>query len=91
MPTILFAVDEHNSVKVLKIEMLEDEHYDVTCDDITEMETGIFRDDEDYSLGVYKGSLRWVDTTIHYPEYEADGYWEIADDFELVTNLEDEI
>lgn len=87
MPKIIFAVDERNHPKVLKVELCDDEHFDIMCEDIEEIESNILMESEDYSLGVYKGSLTWVDDTHHYPEYEVDGYWEIADDFELITDL----
>ena len=32
MPKILFAVDEHNHPKVLKIELLDAEHFDIIKD-----------------------------------------------------------
>lgn len=91
MPKILFAVDENNYPKILKVELSDDEHFEIPPSDIEEIEHNIFAEGEDYSLGVYKGSLTWVDDTSHYPEYEHDGYWEISDDFELITNLTDEI
>lgn len=88
MSKIIFAVDEHNHVKVLKID-LDGEDCEVLSEDIQEMEYGIFREGEDYAMGVYKGSLKWVDTTSHYPEYEPDGYWDISDDFKLITNVDE--
>lgn len=91
MPKILFAVDENNKTKVLKINILPSEEVEVTDDDISELEIGSFRMDGDYSMGVYKGDLVWVDMTANYPEYEPDGFWEIGDNFKLITNLEDEI
>lgn len=91
MPKILFAVDEHNHPKVLKIELLDAEHFDIIPEDIEEIESNILAEGEDYSFGVYKGSLTWIDDTKHYPEYEVDGYWVIADDFELITDLTDDI
>lgn len=90
MPKILFAVDENNYPKILKVELSDDEHFEIPSEDIEEIECNIFAEGEDYSLGVFKGSLTWVDDTSHYPEY-GDGYWEISDDFELITNLTDEI
>lgn len=91
MPKILFAVDEHNRPKILKVELDEDEHFEIPSENIEEIESNILVDNEDYSLGVYKGSLTWVDTTTYYPEYEVDGYWKISDNFELVTDLTDEL
>lgn len=91
MPNILFAVDEHNHPKVLKVELCDDEHFDIIPEDIEEIESNILAEGEDYSLGVYKGSLTWIDDTKHYPEYEVDGYWVIADDFELITDLTDDM
>lgn len=91
MPRVLFAVDEHNHVKVLKITTINELYVDILKEDIDEIEYGIFCEGEDYSMGIYKGSLTWVDDTSHYPEYEPNGHWEISDDFELITDLTDEI
>jgi len=91
MPRILFAVDEHNHPKILKVVLDKDEHFDIPVEDITEIESSTIVNDEDYSLGVYKGSLTWVDTTSYYPEYEVDGYWVISEDFELLADLTDEL
>lgn len=91
MHKILFAVDENNCVKVLKIDMSADDNHDVTLEDIAELEIGLFSDYEDYSLGVYKSNLVWIDMTSNNSESEPDGYWEISDDIELVTKLEDDL
>jgi hypothetical protein len=91
MPKILFAVDENNYPKILKVELYDDEHFEIPSEDIEEIESNILAEGEDYSLGVYKGSLTWIDDTKHYPEYEVDGYWTISDDFELIANLESEL
>ena len=91
MPRILFAVDEHNHVKVIKIDSSDETYIDVLKEDIDELEYGIFCEGEDYAMGVYKGNLIWMDDTNNHPESEPDGHWEISDDFKLVTYLTDEI
>lgn len=91
MPKILFAVDENNYPKILKVELSDDEHFEIPSEDIEEIESNILAEGEDYSLGVYKGSLTWVDDTSYYPEYEPNGHWEISDDFELIANLDSEL
>jgi hypothetical protein len=91
MPRVLFAVDEHNHVKVLKVTTIDELYVDFLKEDIDEIEYGIFCEGEDYSMGIYKGSLTWVEHTNNHPESEPDGHWEISDDFKLITDLTDEM
>lgn len=86
MPSVIFAVDEYNRPKILKI----DSHDHIPEDDINAIESDILIEGEDYSLGVYKGSLIWIDDTNYYSEDEVGGYWALANDFELLGDFSDE-
>lgn len=91
MPKILFAVDENNKAKVLKIETSPDEHVKVSTDDINEIEHGRFIEDEDHSLKIYRANLVWIDMSTQYPDYEPDGYWEISNIINKVIDLREVI
>ena len=87
MPSVIFAVDEYNHPKILKIDPHEDE---IPKEDIDAIESDILMEGEDYSLGVYRGSLEWIDDTCYYSEDEVGGYWVLANDFELIGDFSDE-
>ena len=78
--SVIFAVDEHNHPRILKIEPNIDCMFTVSSDDINRLESHLYIDGEDYSMTVNKGSL----------VLNEKGHWELSVDSELICDLSDD-